>query len=614
MSFLKKITSALNSEKRFQIKKSNSSSNIDSDNGNEKSKIQTLEEFLTDNQQFSPNNASNSDWRRRSQLSKTTREVLHDPPALAYFIQYLEARDAVQLVKFWLDVESFNSSASNVISSKFIPRNASVSKSNIQLDTLVEDPNLENFTDASDAETCSINFDESFDNKDEDNNCNKVFEAVSTVEHPEQAISRAEVLCKSRTEDAVKIYHRYIAPDCVRPVYLPTELKKNIVERICAESGHVSAECFTEAQEKVVQILELDYFPDFLKSEYHAKHLVDILTGGQVMISDIVFNETALSHFMEFMETQSKLSLMEFVLSAVNFHQSVKCDTSQADAMVLYEKYFSMQASSPLGFDDSIRLQIENNICSNGGPYHSCFDLPLEIILQYLERNFLQKFLISSMFKNYVKELIGTITASPRSLSRVTGSNIKTSCGGSTLSRESDDPSDCDSEYSCSYLNNNLSPSTTNTLLAMASVPTVSVEAESTSPVSPEASSETIWRRTPVRNDIARISSLGRYQPGWELAPDTSKNQGTKQSSRLSVAVKKLVTNEEHEKMKEEMAWQVAEMFIKEVTSVTLSDQGQGCQVSDRTPMNKSYSESYSLVEDCNLDLDSEELPSAKYF
>ena len=58
----------------------------------------------------------------------------------------------------------------------------------------------------------------------------------------------------------------------------------------------------------------------------------------------------------------------------------------------------------------------------------------------------------------------------------------------------------------------------------------------------------------------------------------------------------------------------VAEMFIKEVTSVTLSDQGQGCQVSDRTPMNKSYSESYSLVEDCNLDLDSEELPSAKYF
>ena len=114
----------------------------------------------------------------------------------------------------------------------------------------------------------------------------------------------------------------------------------------------------------------------------------------------------------------------------------------------------------------------------------------------------------------------------------MTGSNIKTSCGGSTLSRESDDPSDCDSEYSCSNLNNNMSPSTTNTLLAMSSVLSHSADAESSPPVSPEASSENIWRRTPVRNDIARISSLGRYQPGWELAPDSCKNQGTKPSSR----------------------------------------------------------------------------------
>ena len=43
--------------------------------------------------------------------------------------------------------------------------------------------------------------------------------------------------------------------------------------------------------------------------------------------------------------------------------------------MVLYEKYFSMQATSPLGFSDSVRLHIENNICSEGGPDNSCFDL-----------------------------------------------------------------------------------------------------------------------------------------------------------------------------------------------------------------------------------------------
>ena len=52
--------------------------------------------------------------------------------------------------------------------------------------------------------------------------------------------------------------------------------------------------------------------------------------------------------------------------------------------------------------------------------------------------------------------------------------------------------------------------------------------------------------------------------------------QGTQQTrSRISKAVKKLVSNEEQEKMKEEMAWQVAEMFVKEVTSVTMSEEHQ---------------------------------------
>ena len=41
--------------------------------------------------------------------------------------------------------------------------------------------------------------------------------------------------------------------------------------------------------------------------------------------------------------------------------------------MILYDKYFSMQATSPLGFNDSIRLQIENNICTEGGPDQTCF-------------------------------------------------------------------------------------------------------------------------------------------------------------------------------------------------------------------------------------------------
>ena len=34
--------------------------------------------------------------------------------------------------------------------------------------------------------------------------------------------------------------------------------------------------------------------------------------------------------------------------------------------------------------------------------------------------------------------------------------------------------------------------------------------------------------------------------------------------------MKKLVTNDEHEKLKEEMAWQVAEMIVRDVTRSVL--------------------------------------------
>lgn len=42
------------------------------------------------------------------------QEVLHDDSALGYLIQYLEARDAAQLVRFWLDVSSYQASAATV--------------------------------------------------------------------------------------------------------------------------------------------------------------------------------------------------------------------------------------------------------------------------------------------------------------------------------------------------------------------------------------------------------------------------------------------------------------------------------------------------------------------
>ena len=151
---------------------------------------------------------------------------------------------------------------------------------------------------------------------------------------------------------------------------------------------------------------------------------------------------------------------------------------------------------------------------------------PRDLVVQYLQYNYLQKFLISPMFKNYIKELIGTITASPRSLSYITPA---ASCTSSALS---DDQSDCSSEVSLQVREGRevASPKTNNTLLAMASATTspdksFSIDKETSDP-------DRLWRRNNVRDKIGKINSMGRYEPGWDLAPHMNRNDGTKKTSR----------------------------------------------------------------------------------
>ena len=177
--------------------------------------------------------------------------------------------------------------------------------------------------------------------------------------------------------------------------------------------------------------------------------------------------------------------------------------------------------------------------------------------------------------------------------------------------RESDDRSDCSSEVSLQCHNNNNTGGAArscNTLLAMSSAPT-SPEARNTDPGVEDTPDhpDKIWRRTPIRNEVGRMTSLGRYESGWVVAPDSSTEQGRK-SSRISKAVKKLVMNEDHERLKEEMAWQVAEMFVKEVTSVTMSPRAEAGMT-----RSASLANNYSLT-DLSLDMDNLDLPSAKYF
>ena len=86
---------------------------------------------------------------------------------------------------------------------------------------------------------------------------------------------------------------------------------------------------------------------------------------------DILENEVLLFHFMEFLENsegRNYSSLLEFWISANNLRQSgnvgESCDDNlpndnsqflRNDAIAIYDKFVSLQATSPLGFSSAIR-------------------------------------------------------------------------------------------------------------------------------------------------------------------------------------------------------------------------------------------------------------------
>ena len=82
-------------------------------------------------------------------------------------------------------------------------------------------------------------------------------------------------------------------------------------------------------------------------------------------IMDILENDVLLFHFTEFLENsecKNFSSILEFWISANNFRLSNGTDDDVAtndflrnDAVAIYDKFVSLQASSPLGFSSAIR-------------------------------------------------------------------------------------------------------------------------------------------------------------------------------------------------------------------------------------------------------------------
>lgn len=474
--------------------------------------------------------------KERSRLSKTLSEVLADKSALGYFVQYLESRNALHYVRCWLDLENFR----RAVQLNFKETSTSSCRNRTE-----DHDSLSVSSSATDVDVNSIT-------------CDSIAEDVSSkYEYVSGALDTGQLL-QDFTDDALRIFKKYVALEAPDSVGCNETLRNVLVESICNGSNNKSSmknDYFKDLHEYVYGIMERDYFAAFLGSDYFCKHQIDVLTSGNIVLDDVLYNETALFYFMEFLEQEGSRNLLEFWLAASNLQQQLEQQKefydpveAQNDAVVLYDKYFSLQAHYPLGFGDKIRFAVEQNICGEDGLMINCFEHPLKLVEQKLQHNYLRQFVNSQLFYKYLSELINTVQSS----------------GYSTLYDRQKQPSDCSSERSFCTNSTFLAmevPRNKNNVKSNKGAGDMNIETKHL------YDPDSLWKRKKYRRlTFGHVTELGKFIRDSE--PDPDKNG----SFKLRDVVRKFVKFDE-DKHKEEMAWQVAEMIVKDITSVTLSEQ-----------------------------------------
>ncbi|XP_054749210.2 A-kinase anchor protein 10, mitochondrial-like [Lytechinus pictus] len=354
--------------------------------------------------------------------------------------------------------------------------------------------------------------------------------------------------------DAINIFTRYICKDATSPIGVPEDIRLDIIAKICPKDGQFDPDSFKAAQNYAFSVMEKQYFQSFLMSEFHCKYQIDVLTSGRVYLADILYNDVATFYFMEYLEQENAVHLLQFWLAGENFQQHLLSQQgqydpmeAQNDAMVLYDKYFSLQATSPLGFDDKIRFEVESNICREGGPLATCFSTPMRQTYTTLETMHFPGFLRSELYYKFLNELISNIKSEHGTMA----------AAGSVATALEDDQSSVSSEPATRGMRN--------TLLAEGNV--VKLFDGDLSIDQLKFDPDTLWQRPSAGNAgmmFGKVNHLGQFVPEYEPDPESLQ----KRASSNKFSLKKLVTKEE-DKSKEEMALKIAQMIINDVNKQT---------------------------------------------
>ncbi|KAI8125859.1 hypothetical protein FF38_07601 [Lucilia cuprina] len=590
-------------------------------------------------------------FKYHSRLSMSVTSIVNEPNCLSYFVQYLEKLNALPLIKFYLDTENFKNSAlaqlrkeqKHKLIAQQIPEETNdgptemtpVSTRNNDTDdhimqqqqqrndfgeTLVtagaaacaagEDvcnndnslvPELKTLCDLTmrkpltDDEKSQIYAETNKQlTKCNDKSNIKASSELSLCSLTSNFTEHSEsvVISMASVQDALTIYQKYLIANAQQHIDIPVDILSKISLILCKneqeeENRAITSDCFTEAQQFILSLLEKEYLNDFLQSTYYAKYCVELIQGHSLNINDILHSEVTLFYLMEYLEQHQERDCLDFWSSAINYRKSYLSQDSQirnekeaqSDAMIIYEKFFSLQNEVKLWSSNKLRSHVEACICTEGLVFY-CFDLPLKVAAKYLECKYLKLFLKSSLFANYLNELKTRIEEDKDVKESVNQLHtlhkpLRRCVSDKTSNRHRKTLSDC-------TLDKKLPISQHNTLLASMDSNSHSshlkqfhLNIDSSQLTNPDL----LWHRSNSNNlKFGRVNSLGRYERDFISPSDALQHTSLKsnhnwsltlQGNKIKNAMRKLVHLPD-DNVQEEIAWQVAEMIVKDVTNVTM--------------------------------------------
>jgi len=322
---------------------------------------------------------------RRSRLSKNLQEILADLSALTFFQQFLESKQIASYLALLNDIKNYYLLANSLPT---LNTSSGDGVSSLNCNSTTNDQHR-----LLDSTSSSSGF--SDDTSLESPSSHKPYRSKQI---------ETDTMAHTLHCEKIRIIQKYF--DCDSSDYLPSI--SEMLDSHCSVENLdiIGPDVFLQVQLAVWNLLETNYVPEYLHSEYNYKYQLDIINGGKLLISDILYNDTCLFYFMEFMDQMGKRHWLEFWLAAENYRSQWNVYNASSDALIIYNKYFSLQANQPLGLSDLIRCTIEENICVADGPGPDCFEYPLHVLFSDVEKKCLQPFLASPVYCQYVYEIV----------------------------------------------------------------------------------------------------------------------------------------------------------------------------------------------------------------